>query len=649
MDGFGGPFFKRLTATDVGAGRAKISGPTLLADIRDFFPSPAGARDAVPVRALLVDEGGRRPDVLGTVPARIQIQGSGRKSAETILSDISVLRSRCEKGDILLLEPSLRQTDLVRVTRVGRLSPRWATLDHEIGKQDAGLLRGGVLPRQRLEGRLRARAGSGEIVKGDFSVSETSSGVEITFESGDGNGRNPRYRKAVALVLERLAGVGATLVGARISSRTLPADVPPSFSVRRFPFPVALAGVDDPAALAKALGTAGSRVGTLSDQKGSATRRMTLSLEFPARTGDLKALEEVLAGCRIWPPTGSSRTRRAVVLEPDLGVVDRAWDVWTASLEGASRPLGSGLRWLDEAAVAYTSSPSGKRSGRPDIHLGVRPEGAPWSVSIHAPRLAADANGLSAVGRSQDGRRLLLRQGWLKAPDEGGGDIRGDRFRSLTGLDPVEVTGGGTPTPRDWYVVADLDDAPAAIAADTADFVLRCEEARSAARSGDAPLKSPPLEAAPEKGGFFTRRATDAQPEQDILRIQGEVWLALSHRLTAGGLRLTKPRHAKGYEVDGVVDAPDGMVLLEIKTASSAAAVYEAVGQLVLYPEMLSLKPRRRLLLLAFEPSPVLVDAAAAHGIEIFSYVRDLQTGDPEIRFGDDFLRACGLSLTAGV
>lgn len=66
--------------------------------------------------------------------------------------------------------------------------------------------------------------------------------------------------------------------------------------------------------------------------------------------------------------------------------------------------------------------------------------------------------------------------------------------------------------------------------------------------------------------------------------VHGEVWLALQTMLRSDGRELCKPRHARGYEVDGEINTADDALLLEIKTDVSAAKVYAGVGQLALPP-----------------------------------------------------------------
>lgn len=644
--GFSGPLFKKLTKTDVGEGRAKISGPTLLEDIRDFFPRPTAARDRRSIFVTLVDETASGLEILRSrAPALVQLQG---EAPETILSDIGTLRSRCRTGDILLLEPSLSEADHYRVSRVASDAARYDAVNASTDGRRAGLLRGGVLPCDRISGRLRPRSDQGELIRSEFTVSGSASALTVTFESGDGAGRNPGYRRGLTLVLTRLAAMGATLTEMRIvSERLQKSGARGGFEPTGFDIPLRLSGVSDFGKLAAALGTAGALVENQPGSKGSATRRMALDLQLENRGVPLQVIAETLAGCRL-PSLNDTVAGDDVPLklEVDLGLLDQAWAVWIDALSAASRPLSASRFWLDAEAVAWAMRPSRKRTGATDVHLGVRASGAPWTVELDAPRLAADANGLSTVARNLEGRRLLLRQGWLRVSAEAGSDIREPLFSHLTQLQPVRVAGESTPTPRDWFVVCDLDAPAEEIVARTADFVLRCADARSLHQRGvDVETKvSPPLYAGPEAGGWIMRRAREAQPETAVLRIQGEVWIALAARLEEAGLALTKIRHQAGYEVDGVIDTPAGPVLLEIKTGASAADVYEGVGQLMLYAEMLELRQHRKVLLLAFEPAPALIEATRVLNIEVHGYGRSDGVEKPTIDFSEAFLMACGVS-----
>jgi hypothetical protein len=106
---------------------------------------------------------------------------------------------------------------------------------------------------------------------------------------------------------------------------------------------------------------------------------------------------------------------------------------------------------------------------------------------------------------------------------------------------------------------------------------------------------------------------------------------------------MAKPRHEAGYQVDGVIYARPSPILLEIKTDASAADVYEGVGQLMLYYEMLHLVGHRRILLLPKQPHEVLVSAVKACGMEVYDYHLSESDGILSVTFSAAFLAACGV------
>lgn len=119
-----------------------------------------------------------------------------------------------------------------------------------------------------------------------------------------------------------------------------------------------------------------------------------------------------------------------------------------------------------------------------DARLGLDPAGREWAVEINAPPRPGDHNRLSGIAEDASGGRHLLRQGWLRgrrpAPD-----IREDEFARLTGLREVPVAATGRAAARRWFLVASLDDPPERIRRTTANFIERCE----AARTGGGPTE----------------------------------------------------------------------------------------------------------------------------------------------------------------
>lgn len=479
----------------------------------------------------------------------------------------------------------------------------------------------------------------GDELDATFSVAGGGHAFEITFESGDGHGRNSQYGAGVEIVLERLSDLEATLTRARITSDIVmklvdEKGIDPLFEPRAFPFPLRLRGKDK-VRLRQALGSAGGRIGSRQASGGNATRKMTLSIALPGPPAEAPELERALAGRLMVQP---------LTMMPKLSDIDAALDEWLEALKLGSRPARGRLLWMSEEMVMLKASASDKRAGTFDVKLGVRSSGKPWSVEINAPGTAADPNGLVSVATNEQGRRFVLRQGRLRPNPDSDGEVEGARFRALSGLEPVTVEGVASRIPRDWYVVADIDGTAEEIRRQTGIFVHACARARLMSKGVVLPLPAPPTLASDEKGGVFLKQATNALPEKEILRLQGEVWLALHRIVDRSGRQLVKLRHDAGYEVDGIILAEPSNILIEIKTRASAADIYEGVGQLVLYSRMLGLSDHRRILLLPRKPSATLVKAVEAEGLMISTYDASIDGKAARVDFSEAFLSECGLS-----
>ncbi|HEY8566971.1 MAG TPA: hypothetical protein VIL65_15850 [Beijerinckiaceae bacterium] len=214
-----------------------------------------------------------------------------------------------------------------------------------------------------------------------------------------------------------------------------------------------------------------------------------------------------------------------------------------------------------------------------------------------------------------------------------------DDFVSLSGLTPVPVTVSGKLSKRQWFIVADLDASSAEIVAQTSRFVRACAKARTQAGGGDAGVIDEEAVgyALDEKGHVYEVHMPGGTKQ--VRALQGYVWEALKARL---GKRLTKPAK-NGYAVDGFVE--EANLLIEIKTGVFAKDVYEAVGQLKLYPFLIGLKPApRAVLLLPDAPlRPELSEAVRQAEVDIHTYSVGDVGEKPEVAFSDDFLRRCGI------
>lgn len=483
---------------------------------------------------------------------------------------------------------------------------------------------------------------NGHELHSTFSVAGAHPSFEITFESGDGRGRNSQYAAGVAIVLERLSKVDATLTRAQITSDpvmklVLEKGIDPTFEPRAFPFPLLLRGTDS-VKLRKALGTAGGRIASDQASGGNNTRKMTLSVTLPSPMRGAADLELTLAG---------RLAVRSLEMMPELSGVDAALGEWLEALRQGSRPDRGNRLWMSGEMVMLKASPSGKRANAFDVQLGIHSSGKPWSVEINAPGAPADPNGLVSVAADTDGRRFVLRQGRLRPNPDSDGEVEGAKFRTLSGLEPVIVTGAVSKIARDWYVVADIDGSAEEIRRQTGEFVHACARARLLSKGLVLPQPAPPTLASDEKGGVFVKRAKDATPEKEILRRQGEVWLALRRVVEEAGFHLVKLRHDAGYEVDGIILGGPSRILIEIKTSASAADIYEGVGQLVLYSRMLDLSDHRRVLLLPGKPSAALVSAVEAEGLMISTYKVAMNGRSAHVEFSEAFLSLCGMPTAA--
>lgn len=652
---FAGPFYKILSPTDAKEADTNITGVALTMVLAPYFPAPDRPYPSqTSIEVIILDEDGPEPVPFYSGKATIQIQDRRKDRIETFISGINDLRSISSAGDIMLFEPSVDQPGLYRITRVSPNSPRYQSLKAQTTSY-AGLLPGGrrpprlhmtsapAVPVEAREGMLRARGLDGRVIKADFAVTGNWPTFEVTFASGDGRGRNSEYATGVEQVLEYAAGLGARLMWARVSSAPVVNDEAAGaegfFSPDGVELPLDLAAQDGFRNLRLTLGRSGARVRSKSGGSGNTTRRMTLAIEVPTPVRTATELGVLLKGGN---PEATAMTLRLLDSLPEI---DAAWARWTEALDAGSRGLAGRKRWLLAEAVMYRPRASRKRSGATDIELGVRPSGKPWTVEINAPRTPDDEMGLASVARSSEGGLFLIRQGRLGANRDSDGGILEARFRALSGLAPVRVTGGNARSPRNWYIVAALDALPEVIRAQTGDFVQACARARSLSKgAADFPPPAPPLYAAPETGGTARRKATPARPAADFVLVHGEVSLRLSALLEQVGLFLLKDKHEVGYAVDGTISAPGGAILLEIKTGTTAADVYEGVGQLMLYAEMLNLPTHRKVLLIPSVPSAALTGAVKACGIVLHHYDLKVSAGAAIIDFPQDFLALFGLS-----
>lgn len=336
-----------------------------------------------------------------------------------------------------------------------------------------------------------------------------------------------------------------------------------------------------------------------------------------------------------------------LTMSSDPRIVGRAFDVWRAALlEESVRDVA--LWRLPEQRIVFRNQ-SDSRSERLGARtaLGTDPTGSYWAVQINEADTPGDANVTSGIAVDEHGAAFLIRQGRLNSPSAGNSPILEKEFRRLTGLKPTPVQNGDTSgKKREWHIVARLDVGAHIIRDATGSFVDRCALARlrNAEANGDLPDTAPfDGLGRDEDAESYIVGAQGALDPREVRRLQGEVWQALASLLRANDIAIDKPRHAAGYEVDAVVAAPGGALLVEIKTGNLAGDVYSGMGQLQLYPRLLpKLGDHELVLLLPALPQSALVKAIGECKVRLYTY-RLPKTAGGKVEFDVAFLLLCGL------
>jgi hypothetical protein len=328
----------------------------------------------------------------------------------------------------------------------------------------------------------------------------------------------------------------------------------------------------------------------------------------------------------------------------EQGEADWAFRLWADALLAGSVPIDRGWR-VEGTGVAFSNYGHGD-PGTIDneVMLGTDQGVRDGVVKIVRPKVSqTDKGKLTVIGRSDAGRLMLLREGWLKA-NRISAVVR-PKFKALSGLEPEPVSVGGRASDRDWYIVADLNADGADIVAQTASFVHACARARAKTGVKGTPAKQedPPYRLGlDEKGRVKKVKVTGGTREVEDL--QGYVWKELKLQL---GEAFQKPGR-KGYAADGMVVAAN--LLIEIKTGVSPRDVYEAVGQLALYPSLIALPAGLNPVLLVPEVPPLRPQLAAALdavGVEVQFYSVGRVGAEPNITFPATFLARCRQKATS--
>ena len=327
-----------------------------------------------------------------------------------------------------------------------------------------------------------------------------------------------------------------------------------------------------------------------------------------------------------------------IKLLTDQAEATRGFRRWVDAMVGASTATDYG--WVVQGSgVVFSNYGHGAPGEIADqVMLGVDPEFGSGIVKIVRPATAQRAKGkLTLIGRDGASRLKLLREGRLHK--NAISKLVRDDFARLSGLAEVPVSAGGELSERHWYVVADLDAPRTEIVAQTVRFANACTRARSRAGGGAAPKAA----AAPghgygmdERGGITT--VTREGGTAEVVRLQGFVFEALKK---AVGPILRKPSRDR-FCVDGMIAPAD--LLIEIKTGVSPHTMYEAVGQLQLYPSLIGLPDGlERALLVPDDPAikPAMGAALERAGVVVYTYSLSPGRRRPKVTFPEAFLSRC--------
>lgn len=312
----------------------------------------------------------------------------------------------------------------------------------------------------------------------------------------------------------------------------------------------------------------------------------------------------------------------------------------------AVTPLHS---WLEDQQISLRLSNSQKAyHGVPSAVLAGHKGKLRPAVGLNMPREPGTVDGLTQVGTDGSDKVWLFRQGWLKRSGDRPNDIMDD-FEELTDLRRDFKTPSSDPrndNTRIWFKVCELTADPQTIREQTGEFVRRCQKARDL-------FDHPSLSPVPERIRQHSEMLNDVLeptgtyrvPPRDaylVRMLHGDVVNTLSRKLKECGIRNWKPKHVGGYEGDLAVGDGRGLIF-EVKTAASAGDIQTAVGQLMLYRQLIAAVSRHEpVLLLPVLPAEPLLAAVEACGITCFTYEYEVIADSYfDVRFPEEFLTYC--------
>ena len=265
-------------------------------------------------------------------------------------------------------------------------------------------------------------------------------------------------------------------------------------------------------------------------------------------------------------------------------------------------------------------------------------------VEINPPLedISPRIQGLMAI--APDGDRWVLHQGALRTARKAtrAADHSIDRlndnlvipsaqFDRIAGLPrcPVRFSNGQR---VDYVRVVNLNAPPGMVQTQIADFVQTCRRVKlqCAKQSISSVISGTQGRCHPESQG---RVHITAREQTYADRVHADVWHALAAELDALQVKRSSGRFGR-FGPDMVAKTPLP-VLFEIKTATLASYVHQALGQLMIYGKLLK-QPHRKVLVVPDELPPSIKGILGDFGVAIITY----RTRSEAVCFNRDHLRA---------
>ncbi len=271
---------------------------------------------------------------------------------------------------------------------------------------------------------------SGVLLNANFSVTGEWPKFELTFESGDGKGRNTDYGAGVEVVLSRLAGRSAILENGYVSStnavrRASLEGLDTRLRPEPFDFPLRMDPAIDVVALRKAIGRASAFVGKPDAGSGNTTKRISLRVRLtlgePIAAQHLEAMLGMSAAS--WEAEGNEQ--RNAVADPGVRDVSSPTSILISSPDPGAVSRRATIRRSPEMYLAgyglarCSTKPPGNAPSLPPEWLGVDGWKAAYDLFFpalgHGRTLRTFENSLKNVRDSFDAYLDNNRQGWVQS------------------------------------------------------------------------------------------------------------------------------------------------------------------------------------------------------------------------------------------